>query len=81
MTLRRLAASCRDLDRDFGRVAFIGRYKLLPSVLKDVSKLSLHTTILGHPVDFPIGIAPTSLHKMAHHDGECATAVGEMTSL
>lgn len=50
------------------------RLRLLPRVLVDVSSISTATTILGDKVDFPICIAPTAMQKMAHPDGECATA-------
>ncbi|KXJ29899.1 Hydroxyacid oxidase 1 [Exaiptasia diaphana] len=36
----------------------------------------MSTTILGHQVSMPICISPTALHKMAHPDGEVATAKG-----
>jgi 4-hydroxymandelate oxidase len=40
----------------------------------DVSVRSLHTTVLGTPVALPVLIAPTAMQKLAHADGECATA-------
>ncbi|XP_013414099.1 hydroxyacid oxidase 1 [Lingula anatina] len=55
------------------RAAF-GRYRFRPRFLqKDVSKRDLSTRIQGQPVDFPVGIAPTALQRMAHPDGEVAT--------
>ncbi|XP_031375405.1 peroxisomal (S)-2-hydroxy-acid oxidase GLO4-like [Punica granatum] len=45
-----------------------------PRVLIDVSRISLSTTILGHHVSAPILIAPTAMHKLAHPEGEVATA-------
>jgi len=50
------------------------RIKLLPRVLQDVSVVDTSTTLLGIPLEFPIMLAPTSLHKLAHPDGELATA-------
>ncbi|CAL8106493.1 unnamed protein product [Orchesella dallaii] len=55
------------------RDAFI-RWKLRPRLLRGVSKRSLFTTVLGKPVNFPVGIAPTAMHQMAHPEGELATA-------
>ena len=46
-------------------------------ILKDVSNIDMSTTILGERVEFPICIAPTAMQKMAHPDGELATAKGE----
>lgn len=43
-------------------------------VLVDVSARELGTTILGTPVSMPILIAPTAYHKLAHPEGELATA-------
>ncbi|XP_018731600.1 peroxisomal (S)-2-hydroxy-acid oxidase GLO4 isoform X1 [Eucalyptus grandis] len=50
------------------------RIMFRPRVLIDVSKISLSTTILGYNVSAPIMIAPTSMHKLAHPEGEVATA-------
>jgi len=55
------------------RAAFC-RYKLRPRFLRDVSTRDASTTILGQRISFPVGIAPTAMQRMAHHDGECATA-------
>ena len=43
-------------------------------VMVDVSKRSPATTMLNMPLSFPLLVAPTALHKMAHCDGEVATA-------
>jgi isopentenyl diphosphate isomerase/L-lactate dehydrogenase-like FMN-dependent dehydrogenase len=43
-------------------------------VLKNVVKINLQTEILGKKIDLPICISPTALQKMAHEDGEMATA-------
>lgn len=40
----------------------------------DVSTRLLETTVLGAAVRFPVLIAPTAMLKLAHPDGECATA-------
>ena len=40
----------------------------------DVSRRDLATTVLGAPVSMPVLIAPTALQKLAHAEGECATA-------
>ncbi len=43
-------------------------------VMVDVSKRSSATTLLDMPLSFPLLVAPTALHKMAHSEGESATA-------
>ena len=40
----------------------------------DVTTRSLATTVLGVPVSMPVLVAPTAMQKLAHPDGECATA-------
>ena len=41
--------------------------------------MDLSTTILGEKVTLPIGIAPTATQKLAHPDGEQATAKGNIS--
>jgi (S)-2-hydroxy-acid oxidase len=55
------------------RAAFT-RIRLRPRVLVDVSNIDLTSSILGFDIAMPIMVAPTALHKMAHPDGELATA-------
>jgi len=50
------------------------RIRLRPRVLVDVSNVDLSTTILGFKISAPIMIAPTAMHKLAHPEGELATA-------
>jgi 4-hydroxymandelate oxidase len=45
-----------------------------PRVLVDVSARDLSTTLLGAPLDFPVIIAPMAFQRLAHADGEVATA-------
>jgi len=47
---------------------------LRPRVLVDVGEVSTATSVLGTPVSMPVLVAPTALHRMAHPDGEQATA-------
>ena len=39
--------------------------------------MDLSTTILGQPMSFPVGIAPTATHRFANECGEKATAKGK----
>jgi 4-hydroxymandelate oxidase len=50
--------------------------RLRPRVLRDVSAIDPGTTLLGEPVRHPVVVAPTAFHRMAHPDGETATARG-----
>ncbi|OMO70581.1 FMN-dependent dehydrogenase [Corchorus capsularis] len=50
------------------------RITIRPRVLIDVSRIDLSTTVLGYKISAPIMIAPTAMHKLAHPEGEVATA-------
>ncbi|XP_057976235.1 peroxisomal (S)-2-hydroxyacid oxidase GLO4 [Malania oleifera] len=45
-----------------------------PRILIDISRIDMSTTVLGYKISAPIMIAPTAMHKLAHHEGEVATA-------
>ncbi len=47
---------------------------LRPRVLVDVSTRSLETAVLGQAMPMPVLIAPTGFQRLAHPDGELATA-------
>ncbi|XP_012220264.1 uncharacterized protein Hao [Linepithema humile] len=49
-------------------------YRIRPRFLRDTSKRDISTTVLGHRVSMPLGVAPTAMQRMAHPDGECANA-------
>ncbi|MFZ9692647.1 MAG: alpha-hydroxy acid oxidase [Phycisphaerales bacterium] len=55
------------------REAF-GEIELLPRVLVDVSRRSASRTLLGTSLSMPVLAAPTAFHRLAHPDGEAATA-------
>ncbi|KAL7271333.1 hypothetical protein RUND412_005917 [Rhizina undulata] len=50
------------------------KYKLRPRVLRDVSNVSISTTLWSQNLSFPLCIAPTGIQKLAHPDGEVATS-------
>ena len=52
------------------------RIRLRPRILVDTSELDLSTTVLGTPVSMPVLVAPSAYHRLAHPEGECATARG-----
>lgn len=55
------------------RAAF-ARRRIIPRVLRDVSHVDPSVEILGRRWPWPIWIAPTAFQKLAHPDGELATA-------
>lgn len=50
------------------------RLRIRPRVLRDVSNISLKTTVFGEQVAIPFGIAPSGMQKVAHTDGESGNA-------
>src|SRR5262245_42807327 len=51
------------------------RIGLVPRVLRGLTgKPDLDGTLLGSRLSMPVLIAPTAFHRLAHPDGECATA-------
>lgn len=50
--------------------------RILPRFLRDVSKIELETEIFGDKISCPIGVSPSAMHKLAHSEGELATAKG-----
>ncbi|WP_274917489.1 alpha-hydroxy acid oxidase [Streptomyces sp. WZ-12] len=50
--------------------------RLLPRVLRDVSAVVTSTSVLGADVDTPILVAPTTLQRQAHPEGEVAMVHG-----
>lgn len=57
------------------REAF-GRLRLRHRVLRDVSDVDPGVEILGDRISFPVLVAPTAFHGLAHGRGEVATARG-----
>jgi isopentenyl diphosphate isomerase/L-lactate dehydrogenase-like FMN-dependent dehydrogenase len=55
-------------------IAAFERRRLRPRVLMDVREVSTATTVLGVEVALPILLAPLALQRMAHPEGELATA-------
>jgi len=55
-------------------VAAFRRRLLRPRMLVDVSNVSTRTTVLGTEVAMPLMVAPTSLQRVAHAEGEPAVA-------
>ncbi|XP_030555536.1 peroxisomal (S)-2-hydroxy-acid oxidase GLO5-like isoform X1 [Drosophila novamexicana] len=52
----------------------LGLLRLRPRCLRDVSQLEISCMILGHHIEFPLGIAPVAMQKMAHPVGEIGNA-------
>jgi 4-hydroxymandelate oxidase len=68
-----LGGACEEITLRENRAAY-ERIAVHYRVLRDVSERDLSTTVLGTAVKLPILIAPTAFHRLAHPEGELATA-------
>lgn len=50
------------------------RWRIVPRVLRDLSKRDLATELLGTPMPAPVMLAPIGVQTLLHPDGELATA-------
>ena len=57
-----------------GNRAAFDRWRLLPRVLRGLRDVSTATSVLGQDIALPVLIAPSSLHRLCHDEGERATA-------
>jgi isopentenyl diphosphate isomerase/L-lactate dehydrogenase-like FMN-dependent dehydrogenase len=57
-----------------GNVGAFSHWQLRPRVLVDVSEVSTGVTVLGSEVSMPLLVAPTAFQRLAHPEGELATA-------
>jgi isopentenyl diphosphate isomerase/L-lactate dehydrogenase-like FMN-dependent dehydrogenase len=51
-----------------------GRLQLRPRVLTGVERATTKTTVLGNEISMPLLVAPVAFQRMAHPEGELATA-------
>mmetsp|Transcript_41635 Transcript_41635/g.47952 ORF Transcript_41635/g.47952 Transcript_41635/m.47952 type:complete len:363 (+) Transcript_41635:30-1118(+) len=65
--------SCDETCLDENITAF-QKIKLYPRIMKNISHPDLSTSIFGHQFSLPFGFAPSAFQKLAHEDGELATA-------
>jgi 4-hydroxymandelate oxidase len=54
--------------------AAYARIGLVPRVLRGCGAPELGVSLLGRRLETPVLVAPTAFHRLAHPDGECATA-------
>jgi 4-hydroxymandelate oxidase len=57
-----------------GNRAAYERYYMRPRVMVDVSHVDASVELLGDRLTFPVVLAPAALQRLAHPDGELATA-------
>lgn len=69
------SAAADQITLRWNREAF-DKLRLNPRVLRDVSRVNTAVKVLGINLPFPVMLAPTALHKLAHPEGEIATVRG-----
>ncbi|MGW2209860.1 alpha-hydroxy acid oxidase [Streptomyces sp. NPDC001781] len=69
------AGSDEEISAGEAAAAWRGR-RLLPRVLRDVSSVDTGLELLGTRLASPVLAGPTAFHRMAHDEGETATAAG-----
>jgi isopentenyl diphosphate isomerase/L-lactate dehydrogenase-like FMN-dependent dehydrogenase len=57
-------------------LASFRRWRLRPRMLVDVGSVTTRTSLLGREVSMPVLVAPTAFQRLAHSDGDLATARG-----
>ena len=53
-------------------IAAFGRRRLRPRVLRGITAVDTHTTMLGREVSLPVAFAPAGFNRLAHPEGEVA---------
>jgi len=68
-------AAADEISLRWNREAY-DRIRLDPRVLRDVGTVDTRVSVLGLELAHPILLAPTALHRLAHPEGELASARG-----
>jgi 4-hydroxymandelate oxidase len=55
-------------------VAAWDSFRFMPRVLRDVTHVQTGTSLLGSHLNTPFAVAPTTMQRAAHPDGEVAMA-------
>ena len=63
----------------WNRIAY-ERYHLRPRVMIDVSRVDAGVELLGERLAFPVALAPAAFQRLAHPEGELATARAARTA-
>jgi 4-hydroxymandelate oxidase len=82
VAIERLPAGARDYFRGGAHDeltlrdnhAAFERWQIHYRVLRNVAQRELATELFGHRIEWPVLVAPTACHQLAHPEGELATA-------
>jgi 4-hydroxymandelate oxidase len=69
-----IAGGAGDLETLRANRAAFASWRLLPRVLRGAIRPDTHVTVLGTELAFPVLLAPTGFHRLAHEEGEKASA-------
>ncbi|MCW2814283.1 MAG: FMN-dependent alpha-hydroxy acid dehydrogenase [Nocardioides sp.] len=69
-----LVQGARDGETAAAAVGAWSSHRLLPRVLRDVTSVDASTVVLGRRTSVPFGVAPSTLQRAVHPDGELAMA-------
>ena len=70
LAARRTKSRCGGIREAFDALAIRSR------VLVDVERIDTSAELFGHRLEFPVLLAPTAFHRLAHPEGEVETARG-----
>ena len=68
-------ADCENSKRE--NEAAFSRFVFIPRIFENSPRINLRVELFGTTFQLPIGIAPTGLQRLAHRDGEIASAVSD----
>lgn len=68
------SAGSEDTARENERA--FGAWRIVPRMLRDISRRDLRTSLLGFDWPAPVGLAPIGVQTIVHPDGELASARG-----
>ncbi|VUC37831.1 unnamed protein product [Clonostachys rosea] len=65
-----VCSAATDLYTKRRNATTFSKIRLRPRALRDVSKVDLSTTMLGHPIRAPLFCSPVAMSKLVHREGE-----------
>lgn len=66
------SSASNDLVTRDANASLYTRIFFRPRTMRKVGRISTKTSLLGHPVDFPLFVSPAAMARLIHPDGELA---------
>ncbi|KAJ2973819.1 hypothetical protein NQ176_g6392 [Zarea fungicola] len=76
-----ISAAATDLHTKTRNTTTYSRITLRPRILRDVSRVDMGTTMLGHKLRVPIFTSPAAMARLVHPDGEKAIACAKKSPM